>query len=91
MEEWKSIFIQLKKLGCDEICFIGGDPFLYFDKLSKIVEIAVNEGIINFSVYSHKIDINDDILGFLQKYKFIFIGTVITYQNETYKLFSIDI
>lgn len=85
LEEWKSIFVQLKKLGCDEICFIGGDPFLYFDKLSKIVEIAVNEGIINFSVYSHKIDINDDILGFLQKYKFIFIGTVITYQNETFE------
>lgn len=85
LEEWDKAIIQLKKLGCDEICFIGGNPFLAFDKLSKIVETAVNEGITNFSVYSHEIDVNDNILAFLRKYKFIFVGTVITYRSETFE------
>lgn len=85
LEEWKNVIKQLKKLGCREICFIGGNPFLEYEKLVKIVEVAVLEGICNFSVYSHEIHISNNKLNFFKKYDVLFIGTIISLQNAIYE------
>ncbi len=85
-EEWRGTIIQLKKLGCEELCFIGGNPFLAFERFKEIVEMADKEGICRFSVYSHNIDVSDEVLEFLKKYKFIFIGTIISLENDNYEM-----
>lgn len=85
LEEWDGVMKQLKKLGCEEICFIGGNPFLAFEKLSQVVEMAAKQGIGNFCVYSHNIEVSDAVLEFMQKYRFQFVGTIISFQNTTYE------
>lgn len=85
IEKWSSIIQQLQKLGCEEICFIGGNPFLDLEKMSDIVKLAIEIGIEKFSVYSHETNINCEILSFLKKYHFTFIGTILSMQEHNYK------
>ena len=85
IENWDSIIRQLTKLGCQEICFIGGNPFLEFKRVSDIVMLASKMGINKFTVYSHQTNVNDEILSFLKKYHFTLIGTILSMKESSYK------
>lgn len=85
VQNWNSILLQLKKLGCEEICFIGGNPFLNFKKMFDIASLANEMGITKFSVYSHQTNIDNEIIGFLHELHFTFIGTILSLQETNYK------
>lgn len=85
IKDWRNIIEQLQKLGCEEICFIGGNPLLNFEKVSDIVTLASEFGINKFTIYSHKTNLDGEILKFLKKYQFTFIGTILSMQKCNYQ------
>ncbi|GAA6410289.1 hypothetical protein K040078D81_44060 [Blautia hominis] len=90
LEYWYSVIDQLFLVSCQEIVFIGGEPFLYFTYLRNICLYAIKAGIKRITIYTNCSIINADIIQFLKQYNIklhiqLLGGNDATYQKVTGK------
>jgi radical SAM protein with 4Fe4S-binding SPASM domain len=59
-EEWKRMIDEAHDLGCRALQFIGGEPFLYGDKLFDLAEHAASRGYENMEIFSNLTILKDE-------------------------------
>ncbi|MGR5863354.1 radical SAM protein [Bacillus pacificus] len=72
----------------EELTFIGGEPFLEFDFIKNIVEIAQEVGISKFSIFTNGSIINDTILNFLMENKIKVYIQIFEVDENKFKAFT---
>lgn len=85
IEKLKQIIYQAKKLGCENIFFIGGEPLLELSKLKQLITYSVEIGIQNNIIFTNGLMLNDEIIEFLSNNKTKLIIQIYSFQNEIYK------
>jgi len=60
-DDWLSVISDLKKLGCNSIQFIGGEPTAH-PSLPRLIEYAHKQGINKIQVYTNGISISDNLM-----------------------------
>ena len=68
IQQWMNSIYELKKLKCDNIQFIGGEPTLY-PYLSELIEYSKKLNIKNISIFSNLFFLNKRLLNTIIKYK----------------------
>lgn len=84
LEEWQAIVLQLTKLGCKELTFIGGEPLLEFGLLSSIVKFAQRNGITEFTIYTNGTQLDSQILDFIKENKIKLVIQLLSIEPERY-------
>lgn len=84
LEEWQAIVLQLTKLGCKELTFIGGEPLLEFGLLSSIVKFAQRNGIKEFTIYTNGTQLDSQILDFIKENKIKLVIQLLSIEPEGY-------
>lgn len=82
LEKWDEILRQLNNLGCEEIDFIGGSPFLEFEAMKKIIQQAKVNGYNLFTVYTNLEILNENIIDYVKENN-IYIVTEVNYLTKT--------
>ncbi len=67
--EWNKYIREAFQLGCNKIQIFGGEPFLQWKLLKKIVCICNNVGIKELEIYTNGSFLTESILTFLSKSK----------------------
>lgn len=67
VEDWENVIDQLISMSCQEITFISGEPLLEFELLKSLVKLSKNKGIINFTIYTNGILLDDDKISFVKE------------------------
>ncbi len=65
-DDWKEIIIQIKKLGCNSIQFIGGEP-LMFPGFGELLEFAHNSGIGNIDIFTNGYFLSKELAQIIKK------------------------
>jgi len=65
---WKKIIYQISKLHCQQLVFIGGEPFLKIKLLREIVTFASSCNINNFLIFTNGTLVDAKIIDFIKKY-----------------------
>lgn len=85
---WRKILEAFYNLHGEELTFIGGEPFLEFDFIKNIVEIAQEVGISKFSIFTNGSIINDTILNFLMENKIKVYIQIFEVDENKFKAFT---
>lgn len=85
LEMWKSIIIQVSRLSCKHLVFIGGEPFLHYEFLKELCIHAFDQGIEKITIYTNGSILDESILEFLKKYDIALHVQILGYGNETYE------
>lgn len=59
-EEWLRVIDEAYDLGCRVLQFIGGEPFLYGEKLFELAEHAASRGYTNMEIFSNLTFLKDE-------------------------------
>jgi radical SAM protein with 4Fe4S-binding SPASM domain len=68
-EEWRQLLEEAAALGCRNIQFIGGEPFLFGDRLFDLAKYATELGYDDISVFSNLTILKDEWIDKLLEYK----------------------
>ncbi len=68
-EEWQRLLEEAANLGCHSMQFIGGEPFLFGDRLFDLAKIATELGYDDISVFSNLTVLKDGWIDKLVEYK----------------------
>ncbi|MCP2604597.1 radical SAM protein [Candidatus Aminicenantes bacterium AH-873-B07] len=79
---WKKIIYDAKILGCKEIIFIGGEPFLKRKKLMTLINYAKTLKIENIKVKSNLYLLSDDLIKDLGAYNVILDSNFYSYEER---------
>ncbi len=68
IEEWQRLLREAADLGCHSLQFIGGEPFLFGDRLFDLAKYAVELGYDDISVFSNLTILKDEWIDKLEEY-----------------------
>lgn len=68
LDMWKDVIYQVKKIGCNHIAFIGGEPLLNIDSLEELAKYVKEIGIEELSLYTNGSVIDSQIINILKQY-----------------------
>lgn len=88
IDKYKDVIERALKLGLDEIIFTGGEPFLEFEKVGKLVKFAYNLGIRKFSAYTNTIMLSEEMIEFIKKFNMNLIVQVVALKENQFKLIT---
>ncbi|BBE31794.1 hypothetical protein OSSY52_19350 [Tepiditoga spiralis] len=79
------IISQAKKLGCESLYLIGGEPFMFINKIKKITNYSHSIGINNITIFTNGTILDDNILAFLKKNNVNLIVQILGSSDNVYK------
>jgi len=85
IDQWKDILGQLAKLNCQQVTFVGGEPFLQFSLMEKLLAHAKAQGIYRVLIYTNGSLLNDEILECIKKYNAELNVQVLGSNDDTYR------
>lgn len=65
--EWNKYIKEMALLGCKQVQVFGGEPFLVWETLRKIIETCHDAGIKEIEVYTNGSLLSSDILQFIKE------------------------
>lgn len=81
---WKSVIDQVSKLGCKQITFIGGEPFLQINELKELIPYAKLQGIGKILIFTNGSLLNDDAIKLIKTYDIELNVQLLAGYAETY-------
>lgn len=69
LEEWRRLLEEATELGCRAVQFIGGEPFLFGDRLFDLAKHAIELGYNDIAVFSNLTFLKDEWIDKLVEYK----------------------
>ena len=88
IDDYKEILNQCLNLGLKEIVFTGGEPFLEFEKIKKIVEYSERLGINKFIIYTNGIILSNEMIKFIKKFNIRLIIQVLSLDDKEFLLLT---
>lgn len=81
---WKDIIKQISKLGCKQISFIGGEPFLRINEFRELIPYIKSQGIHRILVFTNGSLLNDEIFSLIKEYNIDLNLQLLANSEETY-------
>lgn len=81
---WKNVIGQIAKLGCRQISFIGGEPFLQIDKIIELAPYIKSQGIQNIVVFTNGSLLSDEVLNLIKTFNIELNVQILANSDDTY-------
>lgn len=85
IDKWKDIILSAKNLGCKKFIIIGGEPFIEFEKLKKIVDYIQPDKTVSITIFTNGILLNQsNIIEFIKENNIHLCIQIFSDNKETY-------
>jgi radical SAM protein with 4Fe4S-binding SPASM domain len=85
-EQHKEMIEQALPMGVKEIVFIGGEPFLEYEKMRELMKYAKLAGVERFAAYTNLTLLNEEILKMIKEFNIRLVVQVVSNNKEEFEL-----
>ncbi|MCX7922022.1 MAG: radical SAM protein [Clostridia bacterium] len=87
-EQYKEVIRQAVPMGVKEIVFMGGEPFLEYEKMKELIQYTKFLGVEKVAVYTNLTLLNEEILKIIKEFKVSLVVQVISNNKEEFECIS---
>jgi len=88
IEQYKEVIRQAVPMGVKEVVFMGGEPFLEYEKMKELIQYTKFLSVEKVVVYTNLTLLNEEILKIIKKFKVSLVVQVISNNKEEFEYIS---